>query len=80
LPPTVSHLLLQALFMQISGMSFTVTKPCSLCLFRVLLDTCPFCFLQYAALPNCCNCSLLYYLEFACVVSLPHSPVERAIL
>jgi hypothetical protein len=25
LPPTVSHLLLQALFMQISGMSFTLT-------------------------------------------------------
>jgi hypothetical protein len=28
-----------------------------LCLFRVLLDACPFCFLQYTALPICCNCS-----------------------
>jgi hypothetical protein len=35
------------------------------CLFRVLLDECPFCFLQYTALPACCNCSFFYYLEFA---------------
>jgi hypothetical protein len=25
---------------------------CRLCLFRVLLDACPFCFLQYTALPT----------------------------
>jgi hypothetical protein len=30
-------------------MSFTLTKPCRLCLFRVLLDACPCCFLQYTA-------------------------------
>jgi hypothetical protein len=29
------------------------------------LDACPFCFLQYTALPTCCNCSPLY-LEFTC--------------
>jgi hypothetical protein len=57
-PPTVSLLLLQALSMQIPGMSFTVTYPCRLCLFRVLLAACPFCFLQYAVLPACYNCSL----------------------
>jgi hypothetical protein len=45
---------------QISGMSSTLTQPHRLCLFRVLLDACPFCFLQYTALPACCNCSLFY--------------------
>jgi hypothetical protein len=30
-------------------MSFTLTKPRRLCLFRVLLDACPCCFLQYTA-------------------------------
>jgi hypothetical protein len=55
-------------------MSFTLTYPLRLCLFRVLLDTCPFCFLQYTALPTCCNCSLFYYLEFAWVgAHPPHS-------
>jgi hypothetical protein len=29
-----------------------------LCLFRVLLDTCPFYFLQCTVLPSFCNCSL----------------------
>jgi hypothetical protein len=29
-----------------------------LCLFRVLLDACPFYFLQYTALPTFCNCRL----------------------
>jgi hypothetical protein len=37
---------------------------CRLCLLRVLLDTCPFCFLQYTALPTFSNCSLFFYLEF----------------
>jgi hypothetical protein len=31
---------------------------CRLCLFRVLLDACPFCFLQYTALPTFCSCCL----------------------
>jgi hypothetical protein len=31
---------------------------CRLCLFKVLLDSCPFCFLQYTALPAFCNCRL----------------------
>jgi hypothetical protein len=37
LPAAVSLLLLEALFMQISGMSLTLTWPCRLCLLRVLL-------------------------------------------
>jgi hypothetical protein len=39
LPTAVSLLLLEALFMQISGMSLTHTWPCRLCLLRVLLCT-----------------------------------------
>jgi hypothetical protein len=42
---------------------------CRLCLFRVLLDACPFCFLQHTALPIFCNCRLL----FAWGVSPPSS-------
>jgi hypothetical protein len=34
---------------------------CRLCLFRFLLDACPFCFLQYTALPAFCNCSLFFF-------------------
>jgi hypothetical protein len=37
---------------------------CRLCLFRVFLDACPFCFLQYTALPAFCNCHLFLYLQF----------------
>jgi hypothetical protein len=37
---------------------------CRLCLFRILLDAFPFCFLQYTALPAFCNCILFFYLEF----------------
>jgi hypothetical protein len=37
LPATVSLLLLEALFVQISGMSLALTWPHRLCLFRVLL-------------------------------------------
>jgi hypothetical protein len=37
LPAAVIQLLLQALFMQISGVSFTLTWPLRLCLLRVLL-------------------------------------------
>jgi hypothetical protein len=37
LPTAISLLLLEALFMQISGVSLTLTWPCRLCLLRVLL-------------------------------------------
>jgi hypothetical protein len=37
LPSAVSLLLLEALFMQISGVSLALTWPCRLCLLRVLL-------------------------------------------
>jgi hypothetical protein len=37
LPTAVSLLLLEALFMQLSGVSLTLTYPCRLCLLRVLL-------------------------------------------
>jgi hypothetical protein len=40
LPTAVSLLLLEALFMQISGVSLTLTWPCRLCLFRLLLCAC----------------------------------------
>jgi hypothetical protein len=39
LPTAISLLLLEALFMQISGVSLTLTWSCRLCLFRVLLGT-----------------------------------------
>jgi hypothetical protein len=39
LPAAVSQLLLEALFMQISGVSLTLTWPLRLCLLRVLLGT-----------------------------------------
>jgi hypothetical protein len=39
LPAAVSLLLLEALFMQISGVSLALTWPCRLCLLRVLLCT-----------------------------------------
>jgi hypothetical protein len=39
LPAAVSLLLLEVLFMQISGVSLTFTWPCRLCLLRVLLCT-----------------------------------------
>jgi hypothetical protein len=57
--------------MQISGMSFTLTYLCKLCLFSVLLDPCPFCFLQYTALPACCNCSL-FLLFRVCMGRCPY--------
>jgi hypothetical protein len=46
---------------------------CRLCLFTVLLDACPFCFLQYTALPA-------FFLQFVLGVALPCSPVEHATL
>jgi hypothetical protein len=41
LPTAVSLLLLEALLMQISGVSLTLTWPCRLCLLRVLLGRLP---------------------------------------
>jgi hypothetical protein len=38
LPAAVSLLMLEALFMQISGVSLTLNQPCRLCLLKVLLD------------------------------------------
>jgi hypothetical protein len=56
LPPTVSQLMLQALFIaDLSNELYTHLAPQAL--FSVLLDTCSFCFLQYTALPACCNSS-----------------------
>jgi hypothetical protein len=49
--------------LQISGVTFAVTYPHRVCLFRVLLDACPFSYLQYTALPTCCKFSLIF-LEF----------------
>jgi hypothetical protein len=39
------------------GWVITLTSSSWLCLFKVLLDACPFSFLQCMALPACCNCS-----------------------
>jgi hypothetical protein len=44
-------------------------------LLRVLLGACPFCFLQYAALPTCYNYSLFFNLEFMCCFYKP-SPLQ----
>jgi hypothetical protein len=71
LPPTLSHLLLQALFMQISGMSFTLTSSCKLCLFRVLLDTCPFVCSIIQPFPPFAIAVFFYYLQFAWRSALP---------
>jgi hypothetical protein len=57
LPPPDTSCCCRLYLLQISGMSFILTYLHRLCLFRVLLDACPFCFLQYTALPACCNCS-----------------------
>jgi hypothetical protein len=56
-------------------MRFTLTQPRRLCLFRVLLEACPFCFLQYTVLPACCNCSPLLFR--VCVGRCP-SPTVRS--
>jgi hypothetical protein len=45
-----------------------------LCLFRVLLDACPFYFLQYAALPAFCNGSP--FLFSVCVVKCPSPTLQ----
>jgi hypothetical protein len=50
--------------LQLTSLLLSAICCCMLCLFSVLLDACPFCFLQYTALPAFCNCSLFFYLEF----------------
>jgi hypothetical protein len=65
LPAAVSLLLLQALFMQISGMSLTLTWPCRLCLLRVLLGAMPL--LQDFPFPSTLGEVTLHQLSQACV-------------
>jgi hypothetical protein len=48
---------------------------CRLCLFRVLLDACPFCFLQYTALPAFCNCCLIYLFIYFFTVPMGSGPL-----
>jgi hypothetical protein len=66
LPAAVSVLLLVALFMQISGVSLTLTWPCRLCLLRVLLcgSLCyrlsPFQALGKVTLPLRCQAACLF--------------------
>jgi hypothetical protein len=57
LPPTVSQLLLQALFIADLRSELYTHLALQLCLFRVLRDACLFCVLQYTSLPTYCNCS-----------------------
>jgi hypothetical protein len=77
LPTAVSLLLLEALFMQISGVSLALTWPRRLCLFRVLLcgSLCyrlsPFQGDTASALSG-----LRVYLQFMWEVGLPSSPVK----
>jgi hypothetical protein len=48
------------LILQLTCLLLSAICCCRLCLFRVLLDACPFCFLQYTALTAFCNCSLFF--------------------
>jgi hypothetical protein len=82
LPTAVSLLLLEALFMQISGVSLTLTWPLRLCLLRVLLRTTStltsFPLSKHTggggAMPTFCGWSV--YLQFTWEVGLPLSPLE----
>jgi hypothetical protein len=80
LPAAVSLLSLAALFMQISGVSLTLTWPCRLCLFRVLLcaSLCyklsPFQALGKVTLHHFSG--LRVCLQLTWEVDLPLSPVE----
>jgi hypothetical protein len=44
--------------LQLTCLLLSAIGCCRLCLLRVLQDACPFCFLQYTALPTFCNCHL----------------------
>jgi hypothetical protein len=82
LPIAVSLLLLEALFMQISRVSLTLTWPCRLCLLRVLLGTTAtatsFPLSKHTGGGDTAPAfsGLRVYLQFTWEVSLPPSPVE----
>jgi hypothetical protein len=79
LPTAVSLLLLAALFMQISGVSSTLTWPRRLCLLRVLLClSCCYKFSQHIGGGDTAPAfsGLCVYLQFTWEVGLPRSPVE----
>jgi hypothetical protein len=65
LPAAVSLLLLEALFMQISGVSLTLTWPRRLCLLRVLLGVMPL--LEDFPFPSTLREVTLHPLSQACV-------------
>jgi hypothetical protein len=77
LPAAVSLLLLEALFMQISGVSLTLTWPCRLCLLRVLLGKTTAAFQVHWGRWHCTHISgQRVYLQFTWEVTLSPSPVE----
>jgi hypothetical protein len=65
LPAAVSLLFLEALFMQISGVSLSLSWPCRLCLLRVLLGTMPL--LQAFPFPNTLGEVTLHPCSQACM-------------
>jgi hypothetical protein len=64
LPAAVNLLLLEALFMQISGVSLTFTWPCRLCLLRVL---CTSLYYKLSPFPSTMGEVTLHPLSQACV-------------
>jgi hypothetical protein len=72
LPTAVSLLLLEALFMLISGVSLALTWPHRLCLLRFLLCV-SFCY-KLSTAPALSG--LHVYLQFMWEVGLPSSPVQ----
>jgi hypothetical protein len=74
LPTAVSLLLLEALFMQISGVRLVLTWPCRLCLLRVLLCV-SLCY-KPSPLQAPTFSGLRVYLQFMWEVGLPPSPVQ----
>jgi hypothetical protein len=59
--PTVSQLMLQALFIaDLRYELYTHLAPQAFS-FRVLVDACPFCFLQHTTLHTCCNFSFVLF-------------------
>jgi hypothetical protein len=80
LPAAVSLLLLEVLFMQISGVSFALTWPCRVCLLRVFLCTSatsfPLSKHTGEADTAAAFSGLHVYLQFMWEVGLPLSPVQ----
>jgi hypothetical protein len=80
LPPTASRLPLQALFIAVCwGEGITPTSSNRLCLFRVLLSTCPSPFLQCGVLTACYSCSPCLFRVCVGEFPFPHSLVECVI-